>query len=203
MTTNPSLVVPRPIALAPKKKRHPLEHFLAGGSAGLVESSVCHPLDTIKTRMQLRTQIANAKPIGAFTTATRIVKREGFTSLYKGLSAVYTGIIPKMAVRFASFEQYKALSADEDGHNSQVTVFFSGLLSGLTEAILIVTPAEVCKIRMQAQYHSMADPSALAVRKYTNVFQTAAVVVKEEGIGALYKGIVPTMGRQGERQAHA
>ena len=167
-----------------------------------MESSVCHPLDTIKTRMQLRTQIANAKPIGPLTTATRIVKREGFTSLYKGLSAVYTGIIPKMAVRFASFEQYKAWSCDpETGKNSQTTTFFSGLLSGLTEAILVVTPAEVCKIRMQAQYHSMADPMELSQRKYRNVFQTAMVVVKEEGINALYKGIVPTMGRQGCNQA--
>lgn len=152
--------------------------------------------------MQLRTQIAGAKPIGPLTTATRIVKREGFTSLYKGLSAVYTGIIPKMAVRFASFEQYKSWSADPvTGKNSQFTTFMSGLLSGLTEAVLVVTPAEVCKIRMQAQYHSMADPSELARRKYTNVFQTAIVLVKEEGIGALYKGIVPTMGRQGCNQA--
>ena len=37
------------------KKKKPLSHTLiAGGTAGLVESSICHPLDTIKTRMQLR-----------------------------------------------------------------------------------------------------------------------------------------------------
>ena len=36
------------------KKKTPLQHLIAGGCAGLVESSVCHPLDTIKTRMQLR-----------------------------------------------------------------------------------------------------------------------------------------------------
>lgn len=39
-----------------KKKKHPLQHLIAGGTAGFVESSVCHPLDTIKTRMQLRRQ---------------------------------------------------------------------------------------------------------------------------------------------------
>ena len=64
-----------------------------------------------------------------------------------------------------------------------------------------MTPAEVCKIRMQGQYHSMADPEQLARRKYTNVVQTAFVIVKEEGLGALYKGIVPTMLRQGCNQA--
>lgn len=37
--------------------------------------------------------------------------------------------------------------------------------------------------------------------KYKNVVQTAALVVKEEGLGALYKGVVPTMLRQGCNQA--
>ena len=37
------------------KKKRPVTHtLLAGGTAGFVESSICHPLDTIKTRMQLR-----------------------------------------------------------------------------------------------------------------------------------------------------
>ncbi|GMI10717.1 hypothetical protein TrLO_g9024 [Triparma laevis f. longispina] len=201
---------PQPISTAPKKSKHPLEHFLAGGTAGLVESSCCHPLDTIKTRMQLRKQIANAKPIGPLTTAMRIINREGFFSLYKGLTAVYTGIIPKMSVRFMSFEQYKiglgntlpaGWGLDAKGNFTQTNVFTAGLMSGLTEAILVVTPAEVCKIRMQGQYHSMADPEQLARRKYTNVLQTATVIVREEGISALYKGIVPTMMRQGCNQA--
>lgn len=45
------------------KKKHPLQHLLAGGAAGLVESSVCHPLDTIKTRMQLRRQTATVEKV--------------------------------------------------------------------------------------------------------------------------------------------
>ena len=194
-----------------KKKRHPLEHFLAGGTAGLVESSCCHPLDTIKTRMQLRKQVPGRR-LGPLTTAQRIVRKEGFLSLYKGLSAVYTGIVPKMSVRFMSFEQYKigfqsvgesymGLAPVEDYKFGRKVTFFAGLASGLTEAILVVTPAEVCKIRMQGQYHSMMNPEEIANRKYKNVFQTAALVVKEEGLSALYKGIVPTMLRQGCNQA--
>jgi hypothetical protein len=35
---------------ASKKKTNPMFHLVAGGCAGFVESSVCHPLDTIKTR---------------------------------------------------------------------------------------------------------------------------------------------------------
>ena len=45
------------------------------------------------------------------------------------------------------------------------------------------------------------DPTQNTRMKYKNVVQTAAVVVKEEGVGALYKGVVPTMLRQGCNQA--
>lgn len=309
---------------SPKKKK-PIQHLLAGGGAGFVESSVCHPLDTIKTRMQLRrtstlkrralgsslheatgreprgiarkatvnlkknigstgrksnavescavkndnvvhakpdfskgkavastgtithhdvgwkqrlppgssaagettSKIAAVKPstpannvvvapLGPFGTGRRIVQREGPMALYKGLTAVYTGIVPKMAIRFVSFEYYREKLGDWHGQyfNTQATytsatpqqhpptvTFLAGLFAGLTEAVAIVTPAEVCKIRMQSQYHSLLDPSQALHAKYKNVAQTAALVVREEGIGALYKGVVPTMLRQGCNQA--
>ena len=306
----------------PKKKKPMIQHLLAGGTAGFVESSICHPLDTIKTRMQLRRQnviktralgslrdatssgalhrtVSDNKsdnkvasppkksetvrvkpikatktdvssssnsskgqlhdvgwknrtvqpsksaattvtksavetiaetaakssttttavaqdmnavmaPLGPFGTARRIIEREGPLALYKGLTAVYTGIVPKMAIRFVSFEYYRdtfgGWYSGYAGTSANTTpppgvTFLAGLLSGLTEAIMVVTPAEVCKIRMQSQYHSLMDPSQMTHVKYKNVVQTAAVVVKEEGIGALYKGVVPTMLRQGCNQA--
>jgi hypothetical protein len=109
--------------------------------------------------------------LGPFGTARRIIQREGPLALYKGLTAVYTGIVPKMAIRFVSFEYYRDVlggwyntfqSSSSGGGTSTTTTtssippqvtFFAGLLSGLTEAILVVTPAEVCKIHMQSQYH--------------------------------------------------
>lgn len=186
-------------ATSPPKKKTMLHHLVAGGAAGFVESSICHPLDTIKTRMQLRQ--AGGSTHGLFMTGARIIQKESFPALYKGLTAVYMGIVPKMAVRFSSFESYKGYLADADGKVSQSATFLAGLGSGVTEAILVVTPAEVCKIRLQAQFHSMADPAQLATRKYRNVLQTALLVAKEEGISALYKGVVPTVMRQGINQA--
>jgi hypothetical protein len=277
--------------VAYQKKKHPAVQMISGAIAGFVESSICHPLDTIKTRMQIRKQqsaidmararsslhepdvmralsslaepriiltqeaararqsldgtnqlsrnrlhepasLTNRVPstlgkvlpsfdptmktrsplvaatLGPFGTAKRIIEREGFLSLYKGLTAVYFGIIPKMSLRFFAFEQYRDVLlhfADNKSTSSNQYVssinFFAGLLSGLTEAVVIVTPAEVCKIRMQAQYNSLVDPAQVARRKYTNVIQTAAVLVREEGVGALYKGVVATMLRQGCNQA--
>lgn len=155
------------------------------------------------TPQMLKNTTAVTATLGPIGTARRIVQREGFFALYKGLTAVYTGIVPKMAIRFVSFEQYKEVIGRylTGAPSSSSTVFLAGLMSGLTEAIMVVTPAEVCKIRMQSQYHSLMDPTQMQHRKYTNVIQTGFTIVREEGLSALYKGVVPTMLRQGCNQA--
>ena len=58
---------------------------------------------------------------------------------------------------------------------------------------------EVVKIRMQAQYHSLSDP--LDIPKYRSAPHALLTVVKDEGIGALYRGVSLTAARQGTNQA--
>jgi solute carrier family 25 citrate transporter 1 len=58
---------------------------------------------------------------------------------------------------------------------------------------------EVIKIRLQAQHHSMADP--LDIPKYRNAAHALYTVLKEEGPGALYRGVSLTALRQGSNQA--
>lgn len=53
-----------------------------------------------------------------------IVVKETPLALYKGLGAVLTGIIPKMAIRFSSYEAYKRLLADKDGNVNNTATFF-------------------------------------------------------------------------------
>lgn len=40
------------------KKTPLLTHLVAGGAAGFMESCTCHPLDTIKVRMQLAKHVS-------------------------------------------------------------------------------------------------------------------------------------------------
>ena len=141
-----------------------------------------------------------AKKRGFLTTGAEIVRRETPLGLYKGLGAVVTGIVPKMAIRFTSFEWYKTLLADKKtGSVAGRSIFLAGLAAGVTEAVAVVTPMEVVKIRLQAQHHSMADP--LDIPKYRNAAHALYTVVKEEGIGALYRGVSLTALRQGSNQA--
>ncbi|ORE09148.1 mitochondrial carrier [Rhizopus microsporus var. microsporus] len=190
-----------------------LTHLVAGGAAGFMEACTCHPLDTIKVRMQLAKHASrgtNGRPLGFIGVGVKIVHNESFWALYKGLGAVVSGIVPKMAIRFSSFELYKSWMTDSNGKVSTTSVFFwqvnlhflgvfAGLAAGTTEAILVVSPMDLIKIRLQAQRHSMADP--LDIPKYRNAPHAAYTIIKEEGIRALYKGVTLTALRQATNQA--
>ena len=54
------------------------------------------------------------------------MKRETPLALYKGLGAVLSGIVPKMAIRFASFEAYKDWLADSKTGQTSVGNIFLG-----------------------------------------------------------------------------
>lgn len=75
----------------------------------------------------------------------------------------------------------------------------AGLAAGVTEAVAVVNPMEVVKIRLQAQHHSLADP--LDTPKYRSAPHALFTVIKEEGFGALYRGVSLTALRQGTNQA--
>ena len=122
-----------------------------------------------------------------------------------------------MAIRFASFESYKSWLADkETGKTSVGNIFIgtcvlfvswfhaykfrvlAGLGAGTTEAVAVVTPMEVVKIRLQAQKHSLADP--LEAPRYRNAGHAVYTIVREEGFAALYRGVSLTALRQATNQ---
>jgi solute carrier family 25 (mitochondrial citrate transporter), member 1 len=60
---------------------------------------------------------------GFVATGIHIVKRETPLALYKGLGAVLSGIVPKMAIRFASFETYKGWMGNSSVGNIFIGVY--------------------------------------------------------------------------------
>lgn len=77
-------------------------------------------------------------------------------------------------------------------------MYTAGLGAGTTEAVVVVTPMEVVKIRLQAQMHSLADP--LETPRYRNAGHAVYTIVREEGISALYRGVTLTAVRQATNQ---
>lgn len=76
--------------------------------------------------------------------------------------------------------------------------FPAGLGAGVTEAVFVVNPMEVVKIRLQAQMHSLADP--LETPQYRNAGHAVYKIVHEEGFAVLYRGVTLTALRQATNQ---
>ncbi|KAK9823162.1 hypothetical protein WJX72_000767 [[Myrmecia] bisecta] len=76
-----------------------------GGLAGLLASTTCYPLDTIRRRMQMagRTYSGQAN---AFAT---IWKQEGFRGFYRGWLANTLKVVPGNSVRFVAYEFIKGM----------------------------------------------------------------------------------------------
>lgn len=81
------------------------------------------PHPSTPTTQTTSSQAAQAKPRSFVRTGAEIVKRETPLGLYKGLGAVMTGIIPKMAIRFTSYESYKGMMSNAEGNISGAGTF--------------------------------------------------------------------------------
>lgn len=86
------------------------------------------PIEEYSGKLLTFSCFSQVKPRGFVTTGVDIVRKETALGLYKGLGAVLGGIIPKMAIRFTSYEWYKQLLADKQtGRVSSKSTFIGWL----------------------------------------------------------------------------
>ena len=84
---------------------------IAGGITGGIEICITYPTEYVKTQLQLDEKVGKYK--GIFDCAKQTVQTNGVKGLYRGLPVLLYGSIPKSAVRFGGFEQFKKLMVDE------------------------------------------------------------------------------------------
>jgi len=167
----------------------------AGAIAGCIESIAMYPTEFVKTQLQLQSK-KTPKFTGPINVVTVSIKEHGFFALYRGLSSLIVGSVPKAAVRFSSFEIISQPLKDAKGKLSATSSFLSGLAAGASEALLVVTPMETIKTRF---IHDLNAPPEQ--RKYKGLIHGVSTITKEEGISGIYKGLLPTILKQSTNQA--
>ena len=78
---------------------HPPLSLYAGGLAGGLEIMMTFPTEYVKTQLQLDERSATPRYKGPIHCASTTVKEHGFLGLYRGLSSLLYGSIPKASVR--------------------------------------------------------------------------------------------------------
>jgi solute carrier family 25 oxoglutarate transporter 11 len=168
-----------------------LEPFVCGGSAATFASIVIHPLDLAKVRMQLYGQLNPGKPVPSFPSIiSSMVQRDGVMSVYKGVDAA---VGRQMVYGTARIGLHRMFSDQlVEWNDGQPISFLQKTLSGMASgavAVCIGTPFDIALVRLQAD--GMAEPADR--RNYKNVFDALIRTTKEEGVGALYKGLTPNI----------
>ena len=103
--------------------------------------------------------------------------------MYTGTPATLCRDVPFSVLFFPAYANAKKALADDRGDNSVLSLILAGFVSGSLSSAA-VTPADVVKTRLQLQ-------GGEAV--YKNVLFAFQKIWREEGVAALFKGVVPRM----------
>jgi len=167
--------------------------IIAGGITGGIEICITFPTEYVKTQLQLDERSAKPRYTGIGDVVKQTMKSHGFFGLYRGLSVLLYGSIPKSAVRFGAFEELKKRNVDERGNLAPSKRILCGLGAGVAEAIFAVTPMETVKVKFINDQQS-ANP------RFKGFSHGVREIVRTEGIGGVYKGVTATILKQGSNQ---
>lgn len=164
--------------------------FLFGGTAGMAATCFVQPLDLVKNRMQVMKTATGPRP-SSMSVLMGVVRNEGLTTLYTGLSA---GLLRQATYTTTRLGIYTWLFEKFSSKDGTPPNFFMkaalGMTAGATGAF-VGTPAEVALIRMTSDGFLPKDQR----RNYKNVVDALMRILREEGVTALWRGALPTMGR--------
>ncbi|KAF9963481.1 hypothetical protein BGZ65_003035 [Modicella reniformis] len=177
-------------------------HLASAITAGIVTATATNPIWLVKTRMQL--QVKGVRQYkNSLDCVFKILRSDGIRGMYRGLSASYLGVA-EGTIQWVIYEQLKKAFAERRataGLNGDVSkrIVLGG--KGIEEwidylgaagaakfiASAITYPHEVLRTRMRQ------IPKGNEALKYTGLKKTFQLVLKEEGVAALYGGLTAHM----------
>lgn len=163
-------------------------NMLAGGAAGGTSLAFVYPMDLARTR--LSGDIGKVKVYKGFgDVISKVYKNEGgLPALYRGFVLSVAGIIPYRAVYFGGYDTLKSIFLSADSNPSFWKKWFVSQVN-TTFAQYLTYPIDTVRRRLMlkgeaAKKAAGGKPPVV----YRNAFHCAQVIVKEEGVGGLFKG---------------
>ncbi|CAN0048163.1 unnamed protein product, partial [Choristocarpus tenellus] len=177
-----------------------LETCLGSATAGFASRVICHPLDTLKARLQ--------GPQGdCFRNTLHVLRvsmaEEGLRGLYRGFGAVAVGGTPGTCLYLTTYEFTKNLLWRENGQENFAVHFTAGMLAEIVCCVVYV-PVDVVKGRLQIQRPVVnsvsvrvlpaAGPHAgEGLPTYKGSLHALQTILRMEGLRGVYKGYGATL----------
>eukprot|EP00039_Didymoeca_costata_P015369 m.259770 g.259770 ORF g.259770 m.259770 type:complete len:452 (+) comp16208_c1_seq3:197-1552(+) len=176
-----------------------LQLLLAGGVSGMVSRTMTAPLYRIKIVLQAGVAIPpplQSRPWGNIVGTGRIrraaqyiYKDSGVTGFWRGNGASVLKVVPESAMKFFMYDFIKNAvikNRNSDNKNQGTLSFderlFCGCMAGGISQ-LSVYPLEVTKTRLAVS----------TTGQYNGIYDCIRKTVTEEGVFALYRGVIPAL----------
>mmetsp|Transcript_28011 Transcript_28011/g.95497 ORF Transcript_28011/g.95497 Transcript_28011/m.95497 type:complete len:354 (-) Transcript_28011:425-1486(-) len=182
--------------ITPDKRRETVNHICAGVFARTTAQLFVHPIDTVKTRLQVskpvkklkkwRKKLTKKKHTYTLRWQEKKLRMQnwlfkGPRDAYMGLTGAILGTLPTALVNFVVFEAVKRqLGAHLDEDDPLVHLGSAG--AGAVTSAFVRVPGDTVKHQVQAYLHK-------------DVFAAARHIWRHNGPAGLYKGFAPTVMR--------
>lgn len=186
-----------------------LTDFVAGWVGGISTLLICHPMDTLKVRLQISrlhgTCHREEYYRNSIEAAIKIRRKEGIAAFYRGIAAPMAGIGIANAALFGVYGKATAyLTALRSQQASVEDPGLAGHLQNTTELTVldniccatlggiahtyVLTPFEVIRIRLQTE-------SMFRHRQYFGAIHCARKIYGQGGVRKLYLGLGAALAR--------
>ena len=160
------------------------------GVSNAFAASFTNPIDVVKVRLQMAGEGSRSGGTsrGVLGEGAFIAQSEGFSGLYRGLSASLVRELSYSGIRMGAYEPVKQqLFGATDPANTPLYVkVVSGALTGCFGSAL-ANPFDLVKVRMQR---------ATGAPPYPNVVAALSAIIRDEGgVAGLWRGATPTIQR--------
>jgi len=155
-----------------------LKSVSAAGSAAMITVTGIHPIDVVKTRLQVSGDgTRNYKALGIGGTVKVIAAEEGVAAFWKGIGAAWLREASYTSLRLGLYGPIKhAMGIKADSHF--IFKFTAGSLAGALGST-VGNPFDVLKTRMMAAEGKSTPSMSVA----------ASNLYKQQGIGGFYRGL--------------
>ena len=152
-----------------------VRNFLYAGIGGVISRTATAPLERLKVLYQNKTNIK----VSYYNYIPKLIKREGYLSLFNGNGINCIRVFPESAIRYSVFDSSKKYF-NEIGMNKNLNYFTAGSISGIT-ASCVVYPLETIRTKITAQSNK---------NMYKNYIDCIKKSYIKNGIKGFYKGNV-------------
>ncbi|KAL8788182.1 MAG: hypothetical protein Q9213_001821 [Squamulea squamosa] len=173
----------------------PVRRLVCGGAAGITSVTFTYPLDIVRTRLSIQSasfaalnESSRHKLPGMWATMKTMYKTEGgFLALYRGILPTVAGVAPYVGLNFMTYESVrKYFTPEGDKNPTAVRKLAAGAVSGAV-AQTCTYPFDV--LRRRFQINTMSGMGY----QYKSIWDAITVIITQEGVMGLYKGIVPNL----------